>query len=632
MNVRKRMSMLLFIGFGFVSLLLGVVASSAVVTIFTLRDSNAVVYQQLTQAELARSLQYEIVAANHARDDYFAGPHLKDRDAAMQRYQQYTQNIVYIERSLRSSALTKTGVIALAIFDNQWALYLKQNSLVFKIFNNGNVNFALDARSSPNDVLNTLDTFVAQAILSSDKARSSAVQISALGSTWTVIICGVAILVGVLSAWLLARGITRIADRLALSLEEVRQSHDALENANARLETLATMDPLTGLPNHRALVTCLDQELESARHGDKICSLLFLDLDHFKTINDSYGHHSGDTVLRELATIVRPILRPGDTLGRWGGEEFIAVFPETDGEGAVIVGERIREAVASHIFPVGGGLHMTCSIGVASYTHEALPRDELVAAADHAMYAAKRMGRNQVRASKDPAVNAMQVEQGGSSSREEMVLMGVVEALSTLVEARDQYTGEHTDAVGKLTMEVALEMGLDVGDAHMLQIAGRLHDIGKIAIPDTILHKPGKLTGEEWGIIRTHPVVGAKVVSLVPPLRGLAPIIRAHHERWDGKGYPDALKNEAIPLGARIISVVDAYEAITTNRPYSSARDAYWALRELQSCTGSQFDAKVVAALERVLTKNDLLTRGLNIFPLPNFFSVKEEFSGSRSI
>ncbi len=380
--------------------------------------------------------------------------------------------------------------------------------------------------------------------------------------------------------------------------DEVEAKNRALAEANTRLEALATTDPLTGLPNHRAIVAALDKELERVHRYGRPCSVLFLDLDHFKALNDTCGHAAGDTALHELAALTRATLRGVDTLGRWGGEEFVAILPETAADGAATVAEGVRAAVAAYAFSAGGGVRLTLSVGMASCPGDAANRDGLVDAADRAMYAAKRLGRNQVRAAGDPAVAALD---GESGSREDVALVGTVEALAALVEARDQYTGEHTNEVARLTARLALLLGRDTADARLIGLAGRLHDVGKIAIPDAVLRKPGRLTEDEWTLIRTHPVVGADVVGRVPALRVLAPLIRAHHERWDGSGYPDGLAGADIPLGARIIAVADAYGAMTTDRPYRAGRDAAWALAELRRCAGAQFDPTVVDALMTVV-------------------------------
>jgi HD-GYP domain-containing protein (c-di-GMP phosphodiesterase class II) len=254
-----------------------------------------------------------------------------------------------------------------------------------------------------------------------------------------------------------------------------------------------------------------------------------------------------------------------------------------------------------HPFAIGGGMRLTCSIGVAAYTQDAEERDGLIVAADQAMYAAKHLGRNQARAADDPAVGALVVGEQLGNPREEAALTGTVEALAGLVAARDHYTGQHITEVGALAVRLALALDCIAAEARMVGLAGRLHDIGKVAIPDTILLKPGRLSPQEWALMKTHPVVGADIVSRIPALRGLAPAIRSHHERWDGHGYPDGLAREMIPLGARILAVADAYSAITTDRPYQPARDADWALAEMQRCSGVQFDPAVVEALARVL-------------------------------
>lgn len=375
----------------------------------------------------------------------------------------------------------------------------------------------------------------------------------------------------------------------------------SFSSRNARLESLAAADPVTGLPNHRRIVSGLDLEFVRARRYRHPCAVLFLDLDHFKALNDSYGHPAGDAALREFASVVRTALRGVDLLGRWGGEEFVAVLPETASEDAEAVAERVRTAVAHHTFWAAGGAHLTCSIGVAAYPQNADTRDGLIEMADQAMYVAKRLGRNQVRAAGDPAVAALGAETGQHGSREEATLAGTVEALAALVEARDHGTGQHAQDVASLAARLALELGLDTSEAHMVGVAGRLHDIGKVAVPDAVLNKPHRLTDEEWVLVRKHAAVGAAVVSRIPKLCVLAPVIRAHHEFWNGEGYPDGLAGEVIPLSARILAVADAYQAMTSDRPYCPAATSDRALAELDRCAGTQFDPEVVDALRQVL-------------------------------
>jgi HD-GYP domain-containing protein (c-di-GMP phosphodiesterase class II) len=216
------------------------------------------------------------------------------------------------------------------------------------------------------------------------------------------------------------------------------------------------------------------------------------------------------------------------------------------------------------------------------------------------MYAAKSLGRNQALSAADPAVLALR-EETSENSRDGLALAGAIDALAMLVDARDSYTGTHAQDVSRLAHAVALQLGLGAGEAQLISVAARLHDVGKVAVPDAILRKQGTLTEEEWAIMRTHPVVGAEVVGLIPALRPIAPIVRAHHERVDGSGYPDGLPAREIPLGARVIAVADAFSAMTSDRPYRTALAHDVALLELRTNAGTQFDPAVLDAFEAIL-------------------------------
>jgi len=382
--------------------------------------------------------------------------------------------------------------------------------------------------------------------------------------------------------------------------ERMEWLNATLTEANSGLEATATTDHLTGLPNHRAMVQALDRAIEQSETSGQPFATLFLDLDHFKALNDAYGHGTGDESLREWGRVVGAEMRASDTLGRWGGEEFVAVMPGMPRGEAVRAAERIRGAVAWHTFP-SGGLHLTCSIGLACYPTDATDRDRVIELADRALYAAKRLGRNQVRWANEVGVEALMSDSEKAGTREETAVAGTVDALVALVDARDRYTGQHTHDVGNLALRVAVALGIGAREARMIGLAGRLHDIGKVAVPDAVLQKVGALTPAEWAIVRTHPAVGAAILSRVPALRPVAPLVRGHHERWDGRGYPDRLAGEGIPLGARVLAVVDAFEAMTTERPYQAARSAALALMELRRASRSQIDPVVVAALTEVL-------------------------------
>jgi diguanylate cyclase (GGDEF)-like protein len=390
-----------------------------------------------------------------------------------------------------------------------------------------------------------------------------------------------------------------VARQLLALAENSRLQHATAAYAR-RLEQLATTDPITELPNHRAMAGALTVEIERAARSQRSVAVLFLDLDHFKTLNDTFGHAAGDELLAEFARVASSVLRSIDTLGRWGGEEFVVILPEATTAEALRVAERVRGVVASHHFGVGGGAHLTCSLGVASYPADAGDADALLRVADQAQYLAKRLGRNQARGAADPAAATLDGDLQ-DASRDAVATAGAADALATLVAARDQRTGAHAHAVAQLALRLAVALGLGAEEAHMIGVAGRLHDIGKVAVPDAILQKAGPLTDAEWAIMRTHPSVGAEVLACIPALRPLGPLVRAHHERWDGAGYPDRLAGDAIPLGARILGVVDAYTAMTVDRPYRAARSAAYASAELRRGAGAQFDPTVVAAFERVL-------------------------------
>jgi diguanylate cyclase (GGDEF)-like protein/putative nucleotidyltransferase with HDIG domain len=373
---------------------------------------------------------------------------------------------------------------------------------------------------------------------------------------------------------------------------------------STRLETLADVDPVTGLPNHRALVSLVEREIARSQRYEHACSVLFLDLDHFKTLNDTFGHHAGDRALQEFGALLRSTLRETDSVGRWGGEEFLACLPETDAQAAWSIAERVRSAVADHGFWAAGGAHLTCSIGVATYPQDAGHWDEVIKLADHAMYAAKKRGRDCTHRAGAPHAGTgdSEIAAGG---REDAELLGVLGALSVLMKQRDPATAKHSNAVAALGVQVARAMNCGDVEEQVVWLAGHLHDVGKLAVPDAILWKPGDLTGEEWGTIRRHTEMGAQAVSCVPSLRILAPIIRAHHERWDGRGYPDHLRGPEIPLAARILAVADAYVAMRADRPYRPALSETEALDELRRCSGAQFDPETVVALIRVLMSGE---------------------------
>ena len=275
-----------------------------------------------------------------------------------------------------------------------------------------------------------------------------------------------------------------------------------------------------------------------------------------------------------------------------------------DAAGAMITAERVRSTVAEHAFDIAAGTHITVSIGVASYPRDGRERGPLLEAADRAMYAAKRMGRNQVFSAADPIVEALLGGEGTAGEMDERATMGAVDALALLVDARDRGDGNHISRVARLAERTALTLGCSPRQARDVYLAAKLHDIGKVAIADSILRKPGKLTEEEWEQLRRHPATGAEVLSRIARLANLAPIVRSHHEHFDGSGYPEGLKGEQIPLEARIVGAVDAVDAMLSDRPYRRRMSVEEAREELRRCAGTQFDPAVAKALEGLLVED----------------------------
>ncbi len=396
-------------------------------------------------------------------------------------------------------------------------------------------------------------------------------------------------------------------DALKKSMDDlevkVEQRTVALQQANQRLTSLATTDAITGLPNHRSLVATLEVEIARCAANKSCCSVLFIDLDRFKSLNDTFGHSIGDYVLSEFGKLIEKVIKPVGIGGRWGGEEFLCVLPEVDEELAVEFAEQLRQALAQHLFKREPRCRATCSIGVASFPADGRDRSTLAEAADKAMYVAKSLGRNQVRASRD-VVSGFEALCEKEASSKVPSLEGLVEALATLVSDRNEVQSRRADDVESLSMRLAKAMNLDNDEVQLVALVGKLHDIGKVAVPDFILQKPGPLSTDEWAEMKLHSTIGAEVISRVPSLRSLAPAIRAHHERWDGNGYPDGIAGEAIPLAARIVSVAEAYAAMTTDRPYRKAGSTDDALMELTSQAGTQFCPEVISALGHLVEQS----------------------------
>ncbi len=398
-------------------------------------------------------------------------------------------------------------------------------------------------------------------------------------------------------------------------------AHTQLASAHSTIQKQALTDGLTGLPNHRAVVAQLEKELTRAQRYNRPFSVLFFDADRFKHVNDTYGHGAGDTVLRQISERASSVLRGGDTLGRFGGEEFVLLLPETSTDEARVIAERIRTTIANEPMPLPeleGGLNTTVSIGVATYPTDGYKEQELLQQADQAMYMAKRLGRNQVRIvpeavrmSADVELMALlqKDEQYETQDRDgiafertrESYTVKITCLLLSLLERRDHRMSQHAYVVSDLATFIAQAMGLEQFQVSRIGMAALLHDIGKIALPDALLRKNNHLTIHERVLLKEHAELGAQILEASPFLYDLIPAVRHHQEHWDGNGYPDQLAHEDIPLAARIIALTDAYDTMMREYPDQTSLTSEEAMEELWHGAGTQFDPAVVQVFSRVL-------------------------------
>jgi diguanylate cyclase (GGDEF)-like protein len=367
---------------------------------------------------------------------------------------------------------------------------------------------------------------------------------------------------------------------VAVALHQ-RSTHDAL-----RAMRLALTDPLTGLGNHRHFQDELQLHLEQAAEAGVPLSVCLFDLDNFKQINDRYGHPVGDKVLAQVAAR----LRTAGNAFRLGGDEFALVLPGLGELDALEQMERLVQALGADTTEHGGTVSF--SAGVATFPQHGTERGELVRVADISLYWAKAEGKNRVRVYQADRPVAQHLEELVTGP-DRMARLHAASALAGAVDARDAYVGSHSERVGALAAACASRFGMPQEQVELVRLAGRLHDLGKVAIPEEILRKRGPLTTRERQVVERHPQIG---FGMLEPL-GVEPVatwVLHHHERWDGHGYPANLAGEQIPLGARLILVADAYDAMLSDRVYRPMMTSEAAVEELMRCAGTQFDPTVV--------------------------------------
>jgi diguanylate cyclase (GGDEF)-like protein/putative nucleotidyltransferase with HDIG domain len=376
------------------------------------------------------------------------------------------------------------------------------------------------------------------------------------------------------------------------------QAISAVESTHQleHLRHLAEHDALTGLRNRRDLEPRIANEI--AQSGT--VSVLVCDLDDFRRVNDALGEDAGDDVLRRVAAVLRRCTRgTSDVPTRLDGEEFAVVLRDTDRVAALAVAERLRPAVRDEFRDLS--VPISVSIGLAATGTDLETASEVLRAAQRALDAAKRLGRDRAVPYRPEELEAVHRVPGDGARGEQLAAAML---LAETLDLRDPRTGRHSQTVGALAEQTARHLGWDDERVARLRAAGMLHDIGKLGVPDAILQKPGALDVQEWQEIRRHPEIGARILEHAD-LGDIAGWVRAHHERVDGRGYPAGLAGAAIPAEARVLAVVDAYEAMTADRPYRASLGAQAAEAELRRAAGTQFDAEVVEALIEALAAGD---------------------------
>ncbi len=421
--------------------------------------------------------------------------------------------------------------------------------------------------------------------------------------------------------YLVQGAIYDITDRKEAEYELIRL-YNELVKSNKQLKRLTLIDSHTGLYNHRYLEEAIERELYRARRYGNPLSVIMLDIDYFKSINDVYGHQFGDLILKQFAKLIRSMVRRYDIIVRFGGEEFIIVSPGAAGSTALSLGQRILETINLHRF--GNKKHaikLKVSIAVSSYPEtDAVKGMDLIDMADQILNKVKEYGGNKVytiedvkakkrvplkKESESADVKVLKTKIERLNKRASQSLVEAIFAFAKTIELKDHYTGEHGEKTVYYATEIAKKLKLPPDEIERVREAAILHDLGKIGISEKILLKKGPLTKSEFEAIKKHPQIGVDIIRPIQFLHSIIPLMFYHHERWDGKGYPMKLKGKEIPIGARIIAIADAFQALSSDRPYRKAYSIEEAIKIVEKDSGSHFDPLVVRAFLEIMKKSD---------------------------
>ena len=372
---------------------------------------------------------------------------------------------------------------------------------------------------------------------------------------------------------------------------------------NLKLKELAVKDGLTGLFNHRSFQDILGSYIKNSKRENKEVSLLFMDIDNFKNYNDVNGHQRGDWLLTRLGEVLMNTVGDLGIVTRYGGEEFAVILYNQSEDTALNLGELIRQNIQNTYF-IGQehqpNKHITVSIGVSTYPKVAKTKKELIELADNALYRAKSFDKNRVERyynildEIDPSIDKKSLE-------------SVANMLNN-INMKDKYTYGHSERVVIYAKKFATYLQMKDKDKKELLLGAYLHDIGKLEISKELLTKREKLSESEFNILRQHPTLGSDLVSSIKEFAYVIPLIKYHHEKYDGTGYPSKLKGDDIPYLARILTIIDSFDAMTSKRPYNIRKDYKQAIGELEKCAGSHFDPELVYKFIEML-QNDMLEK-----------------------